>query len=450
MSDKPQKIQPRVVKGSRDFLPEQVRRRKYLLDVIRGVFARFGFEEIETPAMELLETLTGKYGEEGDKLLFRILNSGDFLSKADEEAVRSKDSRQLAVQIAEKGLRYDLTVPLARYVVQHQNELVFPFRRYHIGPVWRADRPQRGRYREFYQCDADIIGSDSLLCEAELTRMLISAFKGLGIPVRIEVNHRGILEAIVGRTGLTDKYQQVLVAIDKLDKIGRVKVAEELAGSGIDPKSIDQLFDYFETTDMDALDAKLGDGIKGIADLRSVLEKVGDASVRFSPALARGLDYYTGTIWEVKAEYADMGTIAAGGRYDDLTELFGGRDMSGVGISFGVERIYDILEESGGFPDDIAVSTRALIINFDEASEQAGWSLLQELRDRNVAAEIYPASAKLKKQMAYADKKNIPYVIFLGAEEMAAGNVTLKHMASGEQSAVPRTPIDQLIERISG
>ena len=434
------KIQPRLVKGSRDFLPEQVSKRKYLLDTIRSVFAQYGFQEIETPAMEMLETLTGKYGDEGDKLLFKILNSGDFLSKAEEDDLREKNSRQVGHQISEKGLRYDLTVPLARYAVQHQHELVFPFRRFHIGPVWRADRPQRGRYREFYQCDADIIGSKSIINEIELTQILLQAFKSLKIEVRVEINHRSILEGIVEHSGLQQHYKGILTAIDKLDKAGKEKVGEELKGLGIEENSIHTLFRLFEITNAKDLAHELQNCNSEVTDALQEIQKIskmaGEPSVVFAPSLARGLDYYTGTIWEVKPTDINMGAIAAGGRYDDLTEMFGGKDMSGVGISFGIERIYDILEEMDGFPADISTSTKVLIVNFDEQSEQAGWPLLAELRARNIASEIYPVAAKLKKQMSYADKKNIPYVVFIGAQELESGTFTLKNMASGEQDTL--------------
>jgi histidyl-tRNA synthetase len=444
------KIQPRLVKGSRDFLPDQVSRRRYLLDTIREVFERYSFQEIETPAMELLETLTGKYGEEGDKLLFRILNSGDFLKGTDPELAASGDSRALGARIAEKGLRYDLTVPLARYVVQHRNELTFPFRRFHIGPVWRADRPQRGRYREFYQCDADIIGSTSILNEAELTSVLLDTFDRLGLEVTIEVNHRRILESIVEKAGLKDQYKDILIAIDKLDKAEKEKVAEELHGKGIQHRDIDMLFDLFAMTDLRALAGHLGAEHEGIADLERLLKLTGSDRVQFSAALARGLDYYTGTIWEVKAAGVNMGTIAAGGRYDDLTGLFGGQNLSGVGISFGVERIYDILEETGGFPENIAAPARVLIINFGGESEAAGWSLLKDLRASGLPSEIYPSAAKLKKQMSYADRKRIPYVIFIGEEELAAGKIQLKDMTTGDQQTFVRKNLTALLAALDG
>lgn len=433
------KITPRLPKGHRDFLPDQVRKRNYLLDHIRTVFGLYGFEEIETPAVEQMETLTGKYGEEGDRLLFKILDSGDYLQKADPGILAEKDSRTLTAQISSKGLRYDLTVPLARYVVQHQNELTFPFRRFHIGPVWRADRPQKGRYREFYQCDADIIGSTSLLNETELTAIFLEVFERIGLPVTVQVNHRKILEAIVQAAGVQQHYGSILIAMDKLDKIGEEGVRKELRTLGLSQEVNNRLFELFSTIDLEELQAKLASSpaaAEGIAALQTLAAHADDERLVFNPTLARGLDYYTGTIWEVKATDADMGTIAAGGRYDDLTEMFGGRDMSGVGISFGIERIYDILEAENGFPDELALTTKALVINFGEALERAGWTVVQALRHAGIAAELYPDAAKLKKQMTYANNKRIPYVIFIGEEELQSGEVQLKHMASGVQEAL--------------
>jgi len=444
------KIQPRLAKGTRDFLPDQVRKRKYLLDTIRSVYAKYGFQEIETPAIESLETLTGKYGEEGDKLLFKILNSGDYLRKAKEEDLAQKDSRAVTGQISEKGLRYDLTVPLARYVVQHQNDLVFPFKRYHIGPVWRADRPQKGRYREFYQCDADVIGSKSLVNEAELTRILSDAFRQLGLDVTIQVNHRKVLEGIVELAGAKDHYTEILVAIDKMDKIGEEGVRKELEKLTLTEMQTSLLFELFQLNDLSALKERFTDnsedGLSGVEDLQKVFSLLEDGTCTFLPGLARGLDYYTGTIWEVKANGVSMGTIAAGGRYDNLTQMFGGQNMSGVGISFGVERIYDVMESLDTFPAELSTSTKVLIVNFGGESETAGWSLVQKLRQQNIPAELYPDKAKMKKQMTYADKKSIPYVIFIGEEEIASGMVKLKDMNSGDQTSLSEAG---LITRIS-
>jgi len=444
------KIQPRLAKGTRDFLPDQVRKRKYLLDTIRSVYAKYGFQEIETPAIESLETLTGKYGEEGDKLLFKILNSGDYLRKAKEEDLAQKDSRAVTGQISEKGLRYDLTVPLARYVVQHQNDLVFPFKRYHIGPVWRADRPQKGRYREFYQCDADVIGSKSLVNEAELTRILSDAFRQLGLDVTIQVNHRKVLEGIVELAGAKDHYTEILVAIDKMDKIGEEGVRKELEKLTLTEMQTSLLFELFQLNDLSALKERFTDnsedGLSGVEDLQRVFSLLEDGTCTFLPGLARGLDYYTGTIWEVKANGVSMGTIAAGGRYDNLTQMFGGQNMSGVGISFGVERIYDVMESLDTFPAELSTSTKVLIVNFGGESETAGWSLVQKLRQQNIPAELYPDKAKMKKQMTYADKKSIPYVIFIGEEEIASGMVKLKDMNSGDQTSLSEAG---LITRIS-
>ncbi len=431
------KIQPKLVKGTRDFLPEQVAKRRYILNAIQSVFKKFGFQEIETPAIESLNTLTGKYGEEGDKLVFKILNSGDYLSKVSDEVYDKKTSISLSSKITEKGLRYDLTVPLARYVVQHQNDLQFPFKRFHIGPVWRADRPQKGRYREFFQCDADIIGSTSLLNETELTLILAEAFEALGLSVKIQLNNRKILEGIIECVGLQHLYKDILVAIDKKDKIGKEGVTTELEKLDLSSDQVQQLFDLFDLQTIEELSAafegKSELGLKGTSEMQAVLEKCNHASVVFSPALARGLDYYTGTIWEVVSNDVKIGTIAAGGRYDNLTEMFGGQNMSGVGISFGVERIYDVLEELNKWPSDITTTTKVLIINFDEASENEGWKLLQALRKQNIPSELYPKAARLKKQMTYADKKGIPFVIFIGDKEIKSGKFSLKEMKSGEQ-----------------
>ena len=429
------KIQPRNVKGSRDFLPHQVRKRQYLMNVIREILVGCGFSEIETPAMESLETLSGKYGEEGDKLLFGILNSGDFLSRVNAEDLPKMNAAGLRPLISEKGLRYDLTVPLARYAVQHQNDLEFPFKRFHAGPVWRADRPQRGRYREFYLFDADVIGSTSVMNEVELTWVLVRVFQQLDIDVRIEVNHRAILEGMVASLGLEAEYSAILTAMDKLDKAGSQAVANELTSKGISAAQVDELFQLFGQDNLDVLTQAIsGDAaLKGIADIKHILEWVQDDRVQFSPALARGLDYYTGTIWEVKPIGVEMGTIAAGGRYDNLTEIFGGREMPGVGISFGVERIYDILEANNGFPSGLDASTTAMAVNFGGESVEAAWSLVLQLRHAGISCELYPTDAKLKKQMNYADKKKIPFVIFIGEEEMASGNYKLKDMTSGDQ-----------------
>jgi histidyl-tRNA synthetase len=434
------KIQPKNPPGTRDFLPQQVVKRKYILQVIRRVFEKYGFQEIETPAMETLDTLSGKYGEEGDRLLFKILNSGTYLDKIEEDVLIAKNHQLVTPQIADKGLRYDLTVPLARYVVQNQNELCFPFKRYHIGPVWRADRPQKGRYREFYQCDADVIGSTALLNEVELTHIFLEVYHTLGIAVTIQLNNRKILEGIIECVGLQPQYTEILRAIDKKDKIGDEGVAKELAQNGINTAQIQALFDLFGLLDLNQLNTafqgKTEVGLKGIQEMQAILDKCADTSVVFAPSLARGLDYYTGTVWEVITTEVKMGTISAGGRYDDLTSIFGGQNMSGVGISFGIERIYDVLEELNRYPQNIATTTNVLIINFDSASEAAGWKLVQQLRNAGIAAELYPESAKLKKQMSYADKKGIPFVVFIGEEELKTHQFSLKNMESGDQTTV--------------
>lgn len=439
------KITPRLSKGTRDFLPEEVSKRQYLFDTIEAVFRVYGFQRIETPAVERMETLSGKYGDEGDRLLFGILNSGDFLSKVKTDDIRALGSQTLRSKIAEKGLRYDLTVPLARYVVQHQHELTFPFRRYHMAPVWRADRPQKGRYQEFYQCDADIIGMPSAHHERELTEILLLVFQTLNIPVEIHINHRAILEGIVQKIGLSDQYQDILISIDKLDKAGEEKVRLELAGKDIAADQIEELFRLFGLDDLSKL-AKELEGNSGIAFTQDLLSNLADERAVFSPALARGLDYYTGTIWEVKPVDIDMGTVAAGGRYDDLTTMFGGQHLSGVGISFGVERIYDILEEVDGFPSGIATSSKVLFVNFGGESEAHAVKSLKAVRKAGIAAELYPVDAKLKKQMTYADRKSIPFVVFIGDDELASGGLEVKEMSSGEQQ---KMTIEALIAKLA-
>ncbi len=427
---------PSLPKGTRDFLPEQVAKRKYLLGIIKSLFKKYGFQEIETPAMEKLSTLTGKYGDEGDKLLFKILNSGDFLSKANDQLLSTKNSKALTARIAEKGLRYDLTVPLARYVVQHQHELAFPFKRYHIGPVWRADRPQKGRYREFYQCDADVIGSDSIINEMELTSLLCEVFLAFNIEVSIRINDRAILEEMIDQIGGASQFNEIRVIIDKMDKIGLEGVEKELLKLSLNDSQIKHLQALLDCTQPNEMRQQLKQNDKIEKALQSIEKITGFAptpNVKFDPSLARGLDYYTGIIWEVTPLNIKMGSIAAGGRYANLTEMFGGKNLSGVGISFGIERIYDIMQEQQKFPTEITVATRALIINFDEESESEGIKILKKLRNKDIASEIYPSAAKLKKQMKYADQKNIPYTIFIGEEELKSGNYTLKNMTTGEQ-----------------
>jgi len=453
------KIKPSLPKGTRDFLPEEVARRNYIFDTIKSVFRKYGFQQIDTPAFERLETLTGKYGEEGDRLLFKILNSGDYLKDTPDAELQSKNSAAITKHIAEKGLRYDLTVPLARYVVQHQEDLAFPFKRFHIGPVWRADRPQKGRYQEFYQCDADVIGSTSLLNEVELTQIYVEVFKKLGIKVVVEINNRKILKGIAEYFGAGHKFEEFTSIIDKIDKIGNEGAAKELNEKGILNSGGIDLSQFRDAWDSwDIIESGLNtyfnevpnvseDSRKGIQELLEVGRKhfkFGE-DVIFNPYLARGIGYYTGTIWEVKPIGVQMGSLGGGGRYDNLTEMFGGRDMSGVGISFGIERIYDVMEELKLFPAELGETTKVLFVHFDDASEAYAFEQLQKVRAADIASEIYPGRKKLDKQMNYANDKKIPFVIVIGGDEMASGNLTFKNMASGEQE---KLTIEEIIRKL--
>ncbi len=430
------KIKPSLPSGTRDFLPAEVAKRNYIFDVIKKVFHKYGFQQIETPVLENLATLTGKYGEEGDQLLFKVLNSGDFLKDADEEALRNKNSKKVLPKIADRGLRYDLTVPLARYVVQHQNDLVFPFRRYHIAPVWRADRPQKGRYREFYQCDADIIGSDSLINEAELTQIFSEVFQALKLKAEIRINNRKILEAISIYAGCADKLESMTVAIDKIDKIGLEGISKELTQREFSEEQINKiasLLSIKKLADLKNYFQEIPSGMKGVEELEFVFENANISNLIFDITLARGLNYYTGVIWEIKSLDTQMGSIGSGGRYANLTEMFGGRNMSGVGISFGVERIYDIMEELKLFPENISQSTKLLFAHFNEKNQDYAFKLLQQCRAAGIAAEIYPDLSKIDKQFKYANAKGIPYVAVVGDNEMNTAQVNLKNMQSGEQ-----------------
>ncbi|MBP3432587.1 MAG: histidine--tRNA ligase [Alistipes sp.] len=442
---------PSIPKGTRDFSPEEMMRRTYIFDTIKSVFRLFGYAPLETPSMENLSTLLGKYGDEGDKLLFKILNSGDYGAKLSEEELRQ------ASKISEKGLRYDLTVPFARYVVQHQNEIVFPFKRYQIQPVWRADRPQKGRYREFYQCDVDVIGSKSLLSEVELVDIVARVFRKLGISVTLKMNNRKILFGIAESIGHADKMIDITVAIDKLDKIGLDNVKAELRERGIDDEAIAKLQPILELSGTNAEKlSKLSEvigasetGVKGIEEMRTIFDNVEALGIALTPeldlSLARGLNYYTGAIFEVKANDFQIGSISGGGRYDDLTGIFGMPDMSGVGISFGADRIYDVMLGLNLFPEELACSTKVLFTNFGEAEQTASMRLISRLRDKGVAAEIYPDQGKMKKQMEYANRRAIPYVVIIGSEELAEGCTTLKDMRSGEQT---KLSFDELVERL--
>ena len=424
-------------------------RRTYIFDTIKSVFRLFGYAPLETPSMENLSTLLGKYGDEGDKLLFKILNSGDYGAKLTEEELRQ------ASKISEKGLRYDLTVPFARYVVQHQNELVFPFKRYQIQPVWRADRPQKGRYREFYQCDVDVIGSKSLLSEVELVDIVARVFRKLGISVTLKMNNRKILFGIAESIGHADKMIDITVAIDKLDKIGLDNVKAELRERGIDDEAIDKLQPILELSGtneekLTKLSEVIGTsetGMLGIEEMRTIFSNVEKLGIGITPeldlSLARGLNYYTGAIFEVKANDFQIGSISGGGRYDDLTGIFGMPGMSGVGISFGADRIYDVMLGLNLFPEDLACSTKVLFVNLGTAEEEASMRIISKLRDKGVAAEIYPEAAKMKKQMEYANRRGIPHVVIIGSEELAEGIATIKDMRSGEQS---RRSFDEVVE----
>ena len=433
---------PSIPKGTRDFSPLEMMRRNYIFDTVKRVFRLYGFAPLETPSMENLSTLLGKYGDEGDKLLFKILNSGDYAAGLSDEEVRQ------ASKISEKGLRYDLTVPFARYVVQHQGELSFPFKRYQVQPVWRADRPQKGRYREFYQCDVDVIGTRSLLCEVELIEIVERVFRALGIRVALKMNNRKILYGIAETIGHADKMTDITVAIDKLEKIGLDNVRAELLERGLDAAAVDRLQPILEVSGdnhakLNALRNIIGaseTGLRGIEEMETVLGYVGrlglGLQVDLDLSLARGLNYYTGAIFEVKALDYAIGSICGGGRYDDLTGIFGMPGMSGVGISFGADRIYDVMTGLNLFPEEVDSSTRVLFVNLGPEEEAVSLRLLRELRDAGIAAEIYPEAGKMKKQMEYANRRSVPCVAIVGSQEIEAQAVTLKDMRTGEQRQV--------------
>jgi len=441
---------PSIPKGTRDYFSFQVNRRNYIFDTIKNVFKKYGFQPIETPSFEHSATLLGKYGEEGDRLIFRILNSGDKVKKADTTALAENNLPRFANSISEKALRYDLTVPFARFVVQHQNELIFPFKRYQIQPVWRADRPQKGRYQEFYQCDVDVVGSDSLLFEVDYIQIIDEVLSELKVPdFSILVNNRKILSGIAEVIGEQEKIIDITVAIDKLDKIGEDGVIKELQSKGINEKAIEKLKPFFsmkgETEKMlEFMHSFLAEseiGKKGIQELEYVFEKTKQLGLRnakldFDVTLARGLNYYTGAIFEVKANGVKMGSIVGGGRYDDLTGLFGLKGLSGVGISFGADRIYDVLEELKLFPDDINQSLDYLFINFGEEETAFALPIIKKLREKNINAELYPDAAKLKKQFKYADDKNAKHTVIIGENELKNKEMTIKNMETGEQSTV--------------
>lgn len=437
---------PSLARGTRDFGPAQMNKRNYIFDTIRRVFQRYGFQPLETPSIENLSVLMGKYGDEGDQLLFKILNSGNFLEKVTETDLQ-EGYKKTTLKVSEKGLRYDLTVPFARFVVMNRSDLVMPFKRYQIQPVWRADRPQRGRYREFYQCDADVVGTDSLVCEAEIVLMIHEVLRGLGVEnFTVKINNRKILSGIAEVIGAPGQEGPMCVAIDKLDKIGKEKVEEELASRGFSAETIAKLQPIYELTNdqstiFERLKAWLADseiGTKGVTELEEVWNKVNHfglnaPQMELDVTLARGLSYYTGAIFEVKANGVQMGSISGGGRYDNLTGTFGMPGLSGVGISFGVDRIYDVMEELQLFPENQSVSTQVMITNFDAAAEAHGLGVLRQLREAGINAELYPDASKLKKQFDYADRKRIPYVLIIGSEEIQTGTYSLKNMQSGEQ-----------------
>ena len=439
---------PSIPKGTRDFGPVEMAKRNYIFDTIKEVYALYGFQQIETPAMETLQTLMGKYGEEGDKLLFKILNSGDYMNKVSDEDLHSLNSLKLAAKLCEKGLRYDLTVPFARYVVQHREELQLPFKRYQIQPVWRADRPQKGRYREFYQCDADVVGSDSLLNEVELMQIVDTVFTKFGVRVCIKINNRKILTGIAEVIGEAEKIVDITVAIDKLDKIGLDKVNEELRNDGISEEAIGKLQPIISLSGsneekLEVISQVLAGsetGLKGVEETRFILDTLKTVGlhneIELDLTLARGLNYYTGAIFEVKAIDTPMGSITGGGRYDNLTGIFGLPGLSGVGISFGADRIYDVLNALDLYPKEAVNSTQVLFINFGEKETAYCLPIVGKLRQAGIRAEIFPDKAKMKKQMSYANAKNIPFVVLAGENEMAAGQVTLKNMESGEQTLV--------------
>ena len=448
---------PSIPKGTRDFGPIEMAKRNYIFDTIKQVYALYGFQQIETPAMETLQTLMGKYGEEGDKLLFKVLNSGDYLSKLSDEELAGRNSLRLASKLCEKGLRYDLTVPFARYVVMHRDELQLPFKRYQIQPVWRADRPQKGRYREFFQCDADVVGSDSLLNEVELMQIVDTVFCRFGIRVQIKINNRKILSGIAEVIGEADKIVDITVAIDKLDKIGLDNVNEELRQGGISDEAIEKLQpiislqgtneEKLQTIEQVLATSEIG--VKGVEETRFILqtlEHIGlQNEIQLDLTLARGLNYYTGAIFEVKALDTPMGSITGGGRYDNLTGLFGMPGLSGVGISFGADRIYDVLNALDLYPKETLNTTQLLFINFGDAETAYCLPILAKARQNGIRTEIFPDAAKMKKQMSYANAKHIPYVALTGENEIKEGKVTLKNMETGEQQLV--TP-DELIEII--
>ena len=454
---------PSIPKGTRDFSAGDMLKREYIFDTVRQVFRLYGYQPIETPAMENLTTLLGKYGEEGDKLLFRVLNSGDFLSDVSDEMLAERDTVKLSSKLSEKGLRYDLTVPFARFVVQHRDEIVFPFKRYQIQPVWRADRPQKGRYREFFQCDVDVIGSDSLLNEIELIQIIDDVFERLRINVKIKINNRKILSGMAEYAGVPEKITDIALALDKLDKIGWENVKEELISRGIDRRAINEFGAIIKVIDLNneektkflnsvLVDSEVGkEGLKEMKELLGLLKKTDlKSEVVFDLTLARGLNYYTGAIIEVKSADVSIGSICGGGRYDNLTGVFGMEGVSGVGVSFGADRIFDVMSSLDLFESSAASPTSVLILNFGEAETGYALRILSVLRGGGVNAELYPDNVKLRKQMAYADSKRIPFIIIAGGDEISNNSVNIKNMSTGIQVALPLSELESfVIENLS-
>lgn len=451
---------PSIPKGTRDFSTEEMLKREYIFETIKQVFRLYGYQPIETPAMENLSTLLGKYGEEGDKLLFRILNSGDFLSSVSDDELGKRESGKLSSSICEKGLRYDLTVPFARYVVQHRDGIIFPFKRYQIQPVWRADRPQKGRYREFFQCDVDVIGSDSLLNEYELIKIVDEIFNRLKIATIIKINNRKVLSGIAGFIGESDKITDITVAIDKIDKIGIEAVNAELSSKGLSTEALSKLQPVLQLTGntgskLDKLSKLLAEsetGMRGIDELRTLFAYINNSAfsceIELDLTLARGLNYYTGAIIEVKAKDASIGSICGGGRYDNLAGVFGMEGVSGVGISFGADRIYDVLNQLDLFNEINVSSTEVLIVNFGETETQYALNIADLLRRLGAHTELFPDSIKIKKQMSYADAKKIPYIIMAGEDEINKDNITYKIMSSGEQITIPLKKLDSFVNDV--
>ncbi len=445
-------MKPGIPKGTRDFIPSEVYRRQYIFDIIKTLFERYGYQPIETPVMENLETLTGKYGDEGDKLLFKVLNNGDFLSKADKDALSRLDSQKLVHSIARRGLRYDLTVPFARFVTMHQHEITMPFKRYAIQPVWRADRPQKGRYQEFYQCDVDVVGTDSLICEAEYLRIIDQVFKNLGLDVVIYLNNRKILAGIAEEIGTPDRLNEMTVIIDKMDKIGEEGVHKELSRMEFSESQITRLLSLLSMDDLQTMQDSLKGseiGQKGISEMQEVLSYLDGLylhnEVVTKVSLARGLNYYTGCIFEVSAKDIEFGSLLGGGRYDNLTGVFGLKGVSGVGISFGVERIYDVMEMKDLFPSELDQSIKVLFVALDEASHKKAFFLAENCRMKGISCDVYPDPVKIKKQMKYADQIGVKHVVVIGSEELKSDKYTFRDMQSGNQELLGQ---DELIQKL--